>query len=294
MFLDRFTEYLVVEKRYSPHTVEAYRYEVQRFLHYLQEENESVDSVTYFQIRTFFSWLMEQGYHPTSVNRCLSALRTFYNYLQREGAVNQNPLMAVKALKKPKKLPVTVQADKLSALLDQQGVFNADFSGTRDRLVLEFLFGTGMRLSELLQVRVDDVDFYRKQVRVHGKRSKQRLIPMTDTLLEVLTQYMQQREQLVTEHRDLALLIWSDRGGPAYPKLIYRIVQKYLSLLSTQSKRSPHVLRHTFATTMLDNGADLNAIKELLGHADLSATQVYTHNSAERLKKIYNQAHPRA
>lgn len=294
MFLDRFTEYLVVEKRYSPHTVEAYRYEVQRFLHYLHQENESVDSITYFQIRTFFSWLMEQGYHPTSVNRCLSALRTFYHFLQREGAVQQNPLTAVKALKKPKKLPVTVQAEKLAVLLDREGVFNADFKGTRDRLVMEFLFGTGMRLSELLQVRVDDVDFYRKQVRVHGKRNKQRLIPMTETLIGVIKQYMDTWETPARDDMAAAPLIRTDRGGAAYPKMIYRIVQKYLSLLSTQTKRSPHVLRHTFATSMLDNGADLNAIKELLGHADLSATQVYTHNSAERLKKIYNQAHPRA
>lgn len=291
MFKDRYIDYLRMEKRFSPHTVVAYSHEVDRFNEFLTAINESTDSVTYSQCRAYFSGLMDQGQHATSVNRSLSALRNYYNFLLREQLVSQHPLLDIKALKKPKKLPVAVEHGKLSVFLDSEEAFAPDFAGLRDRLVLEFLFGTGVRLAELLQIRLTEVDFYAKQVLIHGKRSKQRLVPLTDTLIALIEEYLGAREEL---GMDAEFLFVTDGGKPAYPKLIYRIVNKYLALLSTQGKRSPHVLRHTFATAMLDNGADLNAIKELLGHAGLSATQIYTHNSVERLKIIYNQAHPRA
>ena len=292
MFLDHYINYLLFEKRFSSHTVEAYQFEVRQFEEFLNKVNESVKSVDYHQLRTYFSTLLEQGRHPNSVNRSLSALKTYYHFLMREGVVHNDPIVGVKALRKPRKLPTTVSANSLSVMLDAEGVFGADFAGIRDRLVMELLFGTGIRLSELLSIRMEDVDLYKEQILIHGKRNKQRLVPLTSSLTKLLREYVALRESLPEGQSNV--LVLTDRGKDAYAKLIYRIVQKYLALVSTQSQRSPHVLRHTFATAMLENGADLNAIKELLGHASLSATQVYTHNSAERLKKIYQQAHPRA
>lgn len=293
MFLGRFIEHLQFEKRYSPHTAGAYGLEVRKLEAYLAEIEESVDSVTYHQLRTYFAGLLEAGYQPASVNRCRSALRTYFNYLKREGVISGNPVLEIRALKKPRKLPVVVETEPLERLLDTPDpeVFPEGFAGLRDRLVLELLFGTGVRLAELVRIGVQDLDFYARQVSILGKRNKQRIVPLTDHLVRLIGSYLEERDKLAAGH---SFLLVTDKGKPAYPALIYRIVHHYLSLFSTQEKRSPHVLRHTFATAMLENGADLNAIKELLGHASLAATQVYTHNSVERLKKIYNQAHPRA
>ncbi len=291
MFLDRFIEHLQFEKRYSPHTAGAYELEVRKLEAYLAEIQESVDSVTYHQLRTYFTGLLEAGYQAVTVNRCRSALRTYFNYLKREGVIASNPVLEIKALKKPRKLPVVVETAPLGQLLDASDVFPEGFAGLRDRLVLEMLFGTGVRLAELIRIGVQDLDFYAGQMSILGKRNKQRILPLTDHLIRLIGSYLEERDKLVAGH---SFLLVTDRGKPAYPMQIYRIVHHYLSLFSTQEKRSPHVLRHTFATAMLENGADLNTIKELLGHASLAATQVYTHNTVERLKKIYNQAHPRA
>ncbi len=291
MFLDRFIEHLQFEKRYSPHTAGAYELEVRKLEAYLAEIQESVDSVTYHQLRTYFAGLLEAGYQAVTVNRCRSALRTYFNYLKREGVIASNPVLEIKALKKPRKLPVVVETAPLGQLLDASDVFPEGFAGLRDRLVLEMLFGTGVRLAELIRIGVQDLDFYAGQMSILGKRNKQRILPLTDHLIRLIGSYLEERDKLVAGH---SFLLVTDRGKPAYPMQIYRIVHHYLSLFSTQEKRSPHVLRHTFATAMMENGADLNTIKELLGHASLAATQVYTHNTVERLKKIYNQAHPRA
>lgn len=291
MFLDRFIKHLQFEKRYSPHTAGAYSLEVRKLENYLSDINESIDSVNYHQLRSYFAGLMEAGYQASSVNRSRSALRTFFNFLKREGVVHANPVLEIKALKKPHKLPVVVEPEPLGRMLDANEVFPAGSEGMRDRLVLELFFGTGIRLSELIGIKVQDVDFYSAQISIMGKRNKQRFVPMTPHLIGLLESYLNDREKLEPDH---SYLIMTDKGKPAYPTQIYRMVNHYLSLFSTQQKRSPHVLRHTFATTMLENGADLNAIKELLGHASLAATQVYTHNSIERLKNIYNQAHPKA
>lgn len=291
MVLDRYIDYLTSERRFSPHTIEGYKKEVLQLEKYLKQTGESMDSVDHFYLRNYFAEMLESGAHPNTVNRSLSALRTYFNFLRREKLIPTNPATDIKALKKPRKLPVVVDAGSLSGLLDRDDVFPPGFTGMRDRLVLEFLFGTGVRLSELLSIHKDAIDFYGKQVQVIGKHNKQRLIPLSETLIQQLTEYVKARDAMKCDH---TYLFVTDKGTAAYPKLIYRIVYKYLSMVSQQRKRSPHVLRHTFATAMLDNGADLNAIKELLGHAGLSATQVYTHNSAERLKSIYNQAHPRA
>jgi integrase/recombinase XerC len=291
MFLDRFIAHLEVEKRYSHHTVGAYVLEVRKLEAFLNQIHESVKTVTYSHFRQYFADLFASGQQASSINRARSAISTYYNFLIREGEVTQNPVSAIKALKKPRKLPAVVAADDLGQLLNEDSIFPSGFAGLRDRLVLEFLFGTGVRLAELLSIEVNDIDLYAKKVTVIGKRNKQRIIPLSNHLIKLIHEYLEARQQI---RPNTNALIVTNSGNPAYSVFIYRLVKQYLSIVSKQSKRSPHVLRHTFATVMLENGADLNAIKEILGHANLAATQVYTHNSVDRLKKIYNQAHPRA
>src|SRR5690606_8983448 len=222
-----------------------------------------------------------------------SALRTYYKFLLRERLVTQNPMTLIKAMRTPKRLPVVVEEAKLCAMLDASDVFPDGFEGLRDRLVIELLFGTGIRLAELLALHESDVDLFQGSVRVLGKRNKERLVPINPTLKSVYEKYIAEKKANFADNKETPLVVTKE-GKPGYPKLIYRVVNKYLTMLSSQQKKSPHVLRHTFATSLLNKGADLNAIKELLGHAGLAATQVYTHNSVERLKSIYKQAHPKA
>ena len=261
---------------------------------YLEEQGVDVAGVTHRQARAYLGVLLERGQLPASINRSLSALRTYYKFLLREQLVTENPFGLVKALKMAKKLPVTVDGAKLSALLDRDDVFPDTFEGFRDRVVLELLFGTGIRLAELLRIEENDIDFYNGNIRIFGKRNKERLVPLNRTLNQLLQRFIEDKKKQGFNDNNPARLIVTKEGKQAYPKLVYQIVTHYLSAISLQAKKSPHVLRHTFATELLNNGADLNAIKELLGHAGLAATQVYTHNSVERLKSIYKQAHPKA
>ncbi len=293
MFIDRFVRFLSFEKRYSHHTVAAYQREVSHFADYLSLHEIPVDEAGHRHVRSYLAGLAEAGMEASSVNRAISALRTYYKFLLREGLVAQNPMALVKAMRTPKRLPVVVEEAKLCTMLDATDVFPDDFEGVRDRLVIELLFGTGIRLAELLGLHESDVDLFQGTIRVLGKRNKERIVPMTETLKSVYGQYRDEKKSSFSDNKTTALVV-TKTGRPGYPKLIYRIVNKYLTILSSQEKKSPHVLRHTFATALLNKGADLNAIKELLGHAGLAATQVYTHNSVERLKSIYNQAHPKA
>lgn len=293
MFIDRFIRFITYEKRFSKHTVTAYNHELMAYTVYLETLETDVVDMTHRQARAYLAMRLESGLSPVSVNRSLAALRTYYRFLMREGVAKQNPFALVKALKVPKKLPVTVDKDKLSALLDTTESFAYTFEGLRDRTVLELLFGTGIRLAELLQIREEHIDFYNSNIRIFGKRDKERLVPMNKSLQVLLRDYIDEKNKQQFDN-NLPSLIVTKKGKDAYPGLIYDIVTRYLSTISSQRKKSPHVLRHTFATALLDNGADLNAIKELLGHAGLAATQVYTHNSVERLKSIYKQAHPKA
>lgn len=293
MFIERFINFIQYEKRYSNHTLIAYRHEIQRFVTYLALHDIDIGNVTHREARTYLAALLEEGQSPASINRSLSALRTYYKFLMREGNVSQNPFSLVKALKTPKKLPVVVDKDKLSSLLDRDGVFPDTFEGIRDKTVLELLFGTGIRLSELLQIHDEHIDFYNRNILIFGKRNKERLVPLNETLMKQLQLYINEKKTQHFDNNSTGLIVTKE-GKQAYPKLIYDIVKHYLGAISSQQKKSPHVLRHTFATALLDNGADLNAIKELLGHAGLAATQVYTHNSVERLKSVYKQAHPKA
>ncbi len=293
MYKDRFINFLKFEKRYSAHTITAYEMEVENLLKFLESENMPFEEVDYKFLRYYFSTLREQGKEASSVNRAISSIKSYYKFLVREELIAKNPMALIKAMKTAKRLPVVVEKEKMVKLLEQLDQEAEDFESRRDFIVLELLFGTGIRLAELLKIKESDIDLYNKKILIFGKRSKERFVPIHKTLVGELEKYLQQKKAQQFQNISEELIV-SKEGKPAYAKMIYQIVKKYLSMITSQKKRSPHVLRHTFATALLDNGADLNAIKELLGHAGLTATQVYTHNSAERLKSIYKQAHPKA
>ena len=293
MLEKEFIRFLQIEKRYSEHTVIAYKHELEMFRSFLDREGLTVPDIVYRDLRHYFAQMVESGKNASSVNRSMSSMRTYFKFLQREECIAKNPMTLIKALKTAKKLPVVVEKEKLVRLLDQMEQEQDGFESCRDYMVMELLFGTGIRLAELLKIKEQDIDFYNKNILILGKRNKERLVPINNLLLKELKNYLQQKATQFVDTNN-SLLIVTKEGKPGYAKLIYDIVHRQLTLISTQGKRSPHILRHTFATALLDNGADLNAIKELLGHAGLAATQVYTHNSAERLKSIYKQAHPKA
>ncbi|MBS1527382.1 MAG: tyrosine-type recombinase/integrase [Bacteroidetes bacterium] len=295
MFLERFIHYIQYEKRYSPHTVSAYQSDLEQFFTFLNQFEISPDdpaAITYQHIRSWMVHLMED-LTARSVNRKIATLRKYFKFLLREGAITTNPASKIQSPKTVKHLPVVVEDEKLSAMLNDTGLFSDDFAGTRDKLVVEILFGTGIRLAELVGLKEGDVNLYDNTIKVLGKRNKERIVPVNHELKQLLEKYLQLKKSENFDNNSLTLIV-TNKGTEAYPKFIYLLVQRYLSHISTQDKKSPHVLRHTFATSLLNRGADLNAIKELLGHANLSATQVYTHNSVERLKSIYKQAHPKA
>jgi len=293
MYKERFLNFLKYEKRFSAHTLSAYAKEIDGLSHFVISEDIKFEEVDYKLLRQYFSILKEEGKEAVSVNRSISAIKSYYKFLQREGIVLQNPARLIKALKIPKKLPTIVEKDKIVVLLNQMEYAAGNFEEKRDYIVMELLFGTGIRLSELLKIKEKDVDIFSKKILIFGKRNKERFVPVHSTLLTELKSYLEKKEDQNFENKTEYLIVTKE-GKPAYAKLIYRIVKNHLSMITSQNKRSPHILRHSFATILLDSGADLNAIKELLGHAGLAATQIYTHNSAERLKSIYKQAHPKA
>ncbi|WP_158995421.1 tyrosine-type recombinase/integrase [Mucilaginibacter sp. L196] len=296
MFLARFIQYIQFEKRYSPHTVSAYQSDLDQFIRFLNTTEETIthpSEITHHLIRNWMVAMMSEDITARSITRKIATLRKYFKFLLQEGIITHNPASKINTPKSPKNLPVVVEDAKLTQMLDDNEVFGHDFKGVRDKLVIETLFGTGMRLAELLGVKETDINIYEGTVKVLGKRNKQRIIPINNELKLLISEYLELKKNQNFNNNSLTLLV-TDKGADAYPKLIYLIVQKYLSYISTQNKKSPHVLRHTFATSLLNRGADLNAIKELLGHANLSATQIYTHNSVERLKSIYKQAHPKA
>jgi integrase/recombinase XerC len=294
MVVEQFLTYLQHEKRYSSHTIQSYKIDLTQFGDFILKTFElSFTEVKYVHVRDFMVALMDHEVSASSVGRKLSTLRSFYKFLLREHVITASPMALVKAPKVPKKLPVFIEDTKLDLLLDSEELFDDSFPSVRDKLIIETLFGTGMRLAELLALKDTDVNFYDSTIRVMGKRSKERIIPIGKGLAEQLRNYISLKT-LQNFHNKTTGLIVTDKGADANPGFIRGIVQRYLTYISTQDKKSPHVLRHSYATSLLNRGADLNAIKELLGHASLAATQVYTHNSVERLKTIYKQAHPKA
>ena len=295
MFSERFIQYIKFEKRYSPHTVSAYQSDLDQFFKFLNDPDQTVTDpkeITYQHIRNWMVHLMSDM-TARSVNRKIATLRKYFKFLLREGVITDNPTSKIQSPKNLKHLPVVVEDAKLSAMLNDGEVFSDDFEGVRDKLVIETLFGTGIRLAELVTLKERDINVYEGTIKVLGKRNKERIIPVNHELKLLLEKYIDLKKNQIFHNNSVTLIV-TNKGSDVYPKFIYLIVQKYLSYISTQDKKSPHVLRHTFATSLLNRGADLNAIKELLGHANLSATQVYTHNSVERLKSIYKLAHPKA
>ena len=289
-----FLQHIRFEKRLSPHTVTAYGNDLAQFAEFLEKQQnlEKPEQASFRQVRAWAVSLVESGTNNRSVNRKLATLRSFFNFLVRRKHLTVNPMARVLALKTPKPLPQFVEEKSLQTLFEEVQ-FSPDFAGQRDRLVLELLYGTGVRLSELLSLQFKDVNFYEQTIVVMGKRSKERLIPIHKNLAQLIQTYQKLRSESFPDSSVQEMLL-TDKGEAAYAVLVQRIVKKYLTFITSLKQKSPHVLRHTFATHLLNNGADLNSIKDLLGHSSLAATQVYTHNSIEKLKKIYQQAHPKA
>jgi len=290
--IEDFLKYLQAEKRYAVHTIKAYKNDLNQFHAFCQETDREGMDLHFRVIRSWVVSLMDSGYSSRTVHRKLTSLSTYCNYLIKEGQLDSNPVERVLKPKLNKRVPAFVEEGKMDLLLDEYD-FGEGFVGTRNRLVLDLFYQTGMRRSELIGLKTGSINREGKNVKVMGKREKERIIPVGDELLASVEKYMVLRSEVMADKAGDSLIV-TEKGGAAYDKLVYRIVNNYLSMVTTLDKKSPHVLRHTFATHMLNRGADLNAIKELLGHANLSATQVYTHNTYKKLKSIYNQAHPRA
>lgn len=293
MLINSFLDHLRYERNYSGRTITAYRVDLLQFGEYLKKKEEKNEFTTADAdlIRGWVVALMDEKCKPASVNRKLSSLRSFYHFLIREGKVAVNPMAKVVGPKKKKPLPVFLREDEMNRLLDEVS-FEEGFEGCRNRMILEMFYATGMRLSELIGLNDADVDFSSKLIKVTGKRNKQRLIPFGKELEEDLLIYIKVRNEVLPE-REKSLFVRKN-GMKMYPVQVYRLVRRSLSKVVTLKKRSPHVLRHTFATAMLNDNAQLGVVKELLGHENLATTEVYTHTTFEELKKVYEQAHPRA
>jgi integrase/recombinase XerC len=273
------------------HTVKSYTVDLNQFSVYLQLsfEVDKLELAGFQMVRSWIVQLMESGNSSRTVNRKLSALKSFYKFSMRQGAIETNPMLKIVAPKMSKRLPEFVEQSKMN-LLFQPDAFGNSFQDVRDRLIIEMLYGTGIRLSELVGLKT--ANWTNDAIKVLGKRNKERIIPVSNSLAQLIKDYLILKAEL--PNVDSTYLIVGNKGNKLYEKFVYRKVNRYLGNVTTAQKKSPHVLRHTFATHMLNNGADLNAIKELLGHANLSATQVYTHNTIEKLKNVHSLAHPRA
>jgi integrase/recombinase XerC len=293
-YKESFLQYLQTERRYSLHTVRSYLNDLEQFFTFLSSRDLPSDpvTVTSHDIRGWIVEMLDNGYSPVSVHRKISCLRVFFRYLRKEGYMQNDPLQKIVLPKRKKRLPAFVEEEALRKLLDDYD-FGEGFAGIRNRTIIEMLYTTGMRRSELINLRKGDISLEESWIKVTGKRDKQRIIPLIRSFGKRLEDYIRVRDDFLTGS-DTDWFFITEKGNKLYDKCVYNIVTRYLSMVTTIEKRSPHILRHTFATHMLNNGADLNSIKELLGHANLSATQVYTHNTFEKLKKIYKQAHPRA
>jgi len=289
--INTFLNFIKNEKRFSIHTQKSYRNDLLQFYNYVQKDFgiENLKNVKYDMVRSWVVSLLENGLSERTVNRKLSSLRSFYKYLVQKTEITENPVGNIKALKQKKRLPTFVKQESMNRLFERS-FYPEDFVGERDRMIISMLYYTGMRLSELIELK--QIAINNKEIKVFGKGAKERIIPISESFYQIIKEYIQLKENNFSKTTEYFLV--TDKGQKMYEKFVFRKVNHYLSLVTTQKKRSPHVLRHTFATQMLSNGADLNAVKELLGHESLMATQVYTHNSLEKLKGIYKQSHPRS
>lgn len=293
MSIKSFIDYLQLEKKYSPNTIKAYENDITSFSDYNKNEfdQSSINKVDYSQLRSWIVKLVESKISNRSINRKISSLNTYYKFLLKIEKIKKNPLDNHRALKTKKIIQLPFSEKEVINALDINN-FQNSFEGKRDRLIIEMLYSTGIRRIELTDLKIKDIDFSSKRIKVLGKRNKERFIPMLESTISLINEYMDYRNELKrTKSKDFLFL--TSKGEKIYENLVYRITNKYFDYVSTKVKKSPHILRHSFATHLLNNGADLNAVKDLLGHSSLAATQVYTNRSIEEIKKVYSNTHPR-
>ena len=288
-----FTDYLQLEKKYSPHTVTAYLKDLGDFQKFASEEYQYADIVTvnYSIVRSWIVSLVDSGISNRTVTRKISSLKTYYKFLLKTSQIEINPLAKHKALKTSKKIQVPFSEKEIGNVMEMLQIEN-NFEGLRDRLIVELFYSTGIRRAELINIKMNDVSFAQKTIKVLGKRNKERIIPLLPSVLNTINGYLPFRDQL-ENIKGVDYLFLTQKGVKVYEMLVYRIINTYFSKTSEKVKKSPHILRHSFATHLLNEGADINAVKELLGHSSLASTQVYTQNSIAKLKEVYKNSHPR-
>jgi len=292
MAVNKFIDFLLIEKKYSQHTAVAYQKDIEMFQLFLKNEFSAskASDANYSQIRSWIVELVSTNISNRTINRKVSSLNSYYKFLLKIESIDLNPLTKHKALKVSKKLQIPFSETEITSVLNT--IDTNSFEGLRDKLIVELFYSTGMRRVELVNLQLSDIDTSQRQVKVLGKRNKERFIPLLSNVIKTHQAYLDARSKLklVTDSRALLLTL---KGVKVYEKLVYRVITNYFDTVSSKVKKSPHILRHSFATHLLNNGADLNSVKELLGHSSLAATQVYTHNSVAELKKVYEKAHPR-
>ena len=291
MSLKSFFDYLEIEKKYSSNTIEAYRNDLNVFSRFLTDEFEvnNINNTNYSYVRSWIVDLVNKGISNRSINRKITSLNSYFKFILKIGLINENPLTNHKALKTQKKIQLPFSENEMSNVLDLDN-YEDNFTGVRDRLIIDLFYTTGIRRIELIQLKILDLNINNKHIKVLGKRNKERIIPLIDSTIDILNKYLLYREELKSDN---TFLFITNKGKQVYEKLIYRIINKYFDTISTKVKKSPHIIRHSFATHLLNNGADLNSVKDLLGHSSLAATQVYTNRSIDEIKKVFAKSHPR-
>ncbi len=288
-----FINYLSLEKRYSAHTINAYKKDVEDFFNFCKEalNVQKIAEVSQKDIRLYLVYLSSQNMNPRSINRKLSSLKSYFKFLVRTKQIENSPAELISNIKTEKKIQIPYSRDEIQNLLDAEEFFEDSYEGVRDQLIIELFYQTGMRKAELIALKLENIQLENNQIKVLGKRNKERIIPISEKLHKKIQTYIKRAKD---EDRPIqSAFFLTQNNKEMYPRLVYKIVNSYLSNVTNKVKKSPHMLRHSFATHMLQNGADINAVKELLGHSSLAATQVYTHNDIENLKKVFNRAHPR-
>jgi len=293
--VDSFLKYLRFEKRYSPKTALSYQTDLSQFQKFISTvfKDYTIETADHGVIRSWIVQLSELDLDATTINRKIACLRSFYKFLLRQEVIQKNPMVKIRVLKTKKKLPHFVQEKEIVNLLDNNTDFRDNHEGWRSRLILELFYGTGIRLSELISLKDSNVNLREGTIKVLGKRNKERIIPFSESIVSLIEGYRKVRNREV-EMKEHGRLLVTDAGDELYPVLVYRTVKNHLGNHTSVEKKSPHVLRHSYATHLLNKGAEINAVKDLLGHSSLAATQVYTHNSMEKLKKVFEKAHPKA